>query len=60
MVWKQLSCGHIFCHNCLEQKREARRKKLQAESDEKWGKLQVCPILTQMTHLRPDHVIAHH
>ena len=46
MVWKQLKCGHIFCHNCLEQKREARRKKLQAESDEKWGKLQVCPIPT--------------
>ena len=36
MVWKQLPCGHIFCHNCLAAKRETRRKKLQDEEDKKF------------------------
>ena len=36
MVWKQLPCGHIFCHNCLAAKREIRRKKLQDEEDKKF------------------------
>merc|ERR1712087_664236 len=36
MVWKQLPCGHIFCHNCLAAKREQRRKKQQDEADRKF------------------------
>ena len=35
MVWKQLPCGHIFCHSCLAAKREQRREKQQDEADRK-------------------------